>query len=152
EYVTRANPDGRTILMSASHIQATQKWIVKDMPYDPEKDLTSLAMVGLSSNVLLTRPGLPVKTVQELIKLAKESPGKLTYASVGVGTSSHLAAELFKNQAGVDIRHIPYNGSAPALRDLLGGQVDIQFENMPTALPHVKGGRVQAIAVTTKSK
>jgi tripartite-type tricarboxylate transporter receptor subunit TctC len=108
--------------------------------------------VGLSSNVLLVSVSVPAKTVQELIAYAKANPGKLSYASVGVGTSSHLGAELFKAVAGVDIVHIPYNGSAPALKDLLGGQVQMQFENMPTALPHLAGDRVRAIAVTTKAR
>jgi tripartite-type tricarboxylate transporter receptor subunit TctC len=150
--VARAAPDGRTILMSASHIQATQKWVSKSLPYDPEKDFAPISMVGLSSNVLLVNSALPVKTVQELIAYAKANPQKLTYASVGVGTSSHLGAELFKTVARVEILHVPYNGSAPALKDLLGGQVNMQFENMPTALPHLKGGMVRAIGVTTKTR
>lgn len=153
EAVVRAVPDGRTILMSASHIQATQKWVYrKNMRYDPETDLVPIAAVGISSNVLLVRSALPVNSVQELIAYAKKNPGKLSYASVGVGTSSHLSAELFKSMAGLDILHIPYNGSAPALKDLLGGEVDMQFENMPTALPHLSSGRVRPLAVTTKAR
>lgn len=150
--VVRASPDGRTLLMSASHIQATQKWVYRSMSYDPEKDLVPISMVGLSSNVLLVNSALPIKTVGQLIDYAKRNPGKLSYASVGVGTSSHLGAELFKSSAGVDITHVPYNGSAPALKDLLGGEVSIQFENMPTALPHIPGGRVRPLGVTTRQR
>jgi tripartite-type tricarboxylate transporter receptor subunit TctC len=150
--VVRAAPDGRTILMSASHIQATQKWIYRSMPYDPEKDLVPLSMVGLSSNVLLVNSQVPVTNVRELIEYAKKNPGKLSYSSVGVGTSSHLGAELFKTSTGVDIVHVPYNGSAPALKDLLAGVTALQFENMPTALPHLTGGRVKALGVTTRKR
>lgn len=150
--VARAAPDGRTILMSASHIQATQKWVYRSMSYDPEKDLSPLAMVGLSSNVLLVSSSVPVNNVKELISFLRANPGKLSYSSVGVGTSSHLGAELFKSLTGTYVVHVPYNGSAPALKDLLGGITAMQFENMPTALPHIGGGRVKALAVTTPQR
>lgn len=152
EDVVRAAPDGHTILMSASHIQATQKWIYRSMPYDPEVDLTPLAMVGMSANVLLVNSAVPVNNVKELIAYAKANPGKLNYSSVGVGTSSHLGAELFKTLTGTFIVHVPYNGSAPAMKDLLAGVTQLQFENMPTALPHLNGGRVKALAVTTAQR
>jgi len=119
------------------------------MPYDHVKDFAPVVLVAGVPNVLVVNPALPVNSVSDLIKLAKDKPGKLNFASSGSGTSIHLSGELFKTMAGVDMTHVPYKGSSPALTDLIGGQVQIMFDNLPSALPQIKGGRLRAIAVTS---
>jgi tripartite-type tricarboxylate transporter receptor subunit TctC len=118
------------------------------MPFDPNKDFAPIASLVLLNNVLVVHPSVPAKSVQELIALAKSQPGKMTFASSGSGTTVHLSGELFKSMAGVDMLHIPYKGSAPAMADLLAGHVNIMFENIPAAAPFIRSGKLRALGVT----
>jgi tripartite-type tricarboxylate transporter receptor subunit TctC len=145
--VAHAAPDGYTLLMGSPGL-ATNSSLYANLGFDPLKDFTPVAMVGSVQNVLLVRRDLPVNSVAELIAYAKQNPGKLKYASPGVGTSLHLAAELFKVNTGVQMVHVPYKGGAQALNDLMGGQVDLMFNVLPSAMPQIKAGNVKALAVT----
>lgn len=148
DLVAKAQPDGYTLLVGTVGSLTINPSLYKKMPYDPLKDLTPIAYFGSTPNVLVVHPSLPVKSVRELIALARARPGQLNYASAGTGGSVHLAAELFKSLAKVDMVHIPYKGSGPALVDLLGGQTQLMFSTMPPALPHVKSGRLRALGMT----
>jgi tripartite-type tricarboxylate transporter receptor subunit TctC len=119
------------------------------MPYDHVKDFTPIVLVAAVPNVLVVNPSVPVKSVGDLIKLAKAKPGAINFASSGAGTSIHLSGELFKTMAHVDMTHVPYKGSAPALTDLIGGQVQVMFDNLPSSLPQIKAGKLRAVAVTS---
>ena len=119
------------------------------LPYDHVKDFAPVILVAGVPNVLVVNPSLPAKSVQELIAYAKANPGKLNFASAGSGTSIHLSGELFKTMTGVQMTHVPYKGSAPALTDLIGGQVQLMFDNLPSSLPHIKAGKLRALAVTS---
>jgi tripartite-type tricarboxylate transporter receptor subunit TctC len=149
QLVARAKPDGYTIFMGTVGTHAINQSLYKKLPFDPIKDFAPLTRVAMVPNLLVAHPSRPYKTVQELIAHAKANPNKVTFASSGNGTSIHLSGELFKSLAKVDMLHVPYKGSAPAVNDLLGGQVDIMFDNMPSALPHAKAGKLRALAVTT---
>jgi tripartite-type tricarboxylate transporter receptor subunit TctC len=146
--VARAPADGATLLMTTSGINAINPALYAKMPFDPLKDLEPVAALVSLSNVLVVNPSVKANTVAELIALAKAEPGKVTFASSGSGTSTHMSGEMFKHLTKVDILHIPYKGSAPALTDLLGGQVNLFFDNIPSALPHIKAGKLRALAVT----
>ena len=122
------------------------------MPYDVMRDFEHITLIAAVPNLLEVHPSVPVRTVKELIDYAKANPGKLNYASSGSGPSIHLSAELFKTLAGVDMLHITYKGSAPAVTDLLAGQVQVMFDNLPSSLAHVKAGKLRAIAVTTAKR
>jgi tripartite-type tricarboxylate transporter receptor subunit TctC len=122
------------------------------MPYDHVKDFVPIVLVAGVPNVLEVTPSLPVNSVADLIKLAKEKPGQLNFASSGSGTSIHLSGELFKAMAGVDMTHVPYKGSAPAITDLMGGQVQLMFDNLPSSLQQIKAGKLHAIAVTSAQR
>ena len=122
------------------------------MPYDHVKDFAPVILVAGVPNVLEVTPSLPVNSVADLIKLAKEKPGQINFASSGSGTSIHLSGELFKAMAGVDMTHVPYKGSAPALTDLIGGQVQVMFDNLPSSLAQIKAGKLRAIAVTSRQR
>ena len=119
------------------------------MPYDHVKDFVPVVLVAGVPNVLVVNPSVPVNTVADLVKLAKAKPGSINFASSGSGTSIHLSGELFKTMAGVDMTHVPYKGSSPALTDLMGGQVQIMFDNLPSSLPLIKSGKLRAVAVTS---
>lgn len=147
DLVAKSAPDGYTIMLDATAYSVNPSLYPK-MPYDPLKDLTPITILVRVPNVLVVSPGFAPKSVQELIALAKSKPGELSYASSGNGSAQHLAAELFKEGTGTDIVHIPYKGGAPAIADVMGGQVPIFFGNMSSALPHVKAGKVRALAVT----
>jgi tripartite-type tricarboxylate transporter receptor subunit TctC len=144
----RSAPDGYTIFMTTSGIQAINPALYARMPFDPNKDLVPVAPLVSLSNVLVVHPSVPAKSVKELIALAKSQPGKLTYASSGNGTSIHMSAAMFTQFTGTDILHIPYKGSGPAVTDLLGGQVNMMFDNIPSSLPHIKAGKLRALATT----
>jgi tripartite-type tricarboxylate transporter receptor subunit TctC len=144
----RSAPDGYTLFMTTSGINAINPALYAKMPFDPIKDLTPVVALVSLSNVLAVHPSVKANSVAELTALAKAEPGKMTYASSGSGTSIHMSAEMFKHLAKVDILHIPYKGSAPAITDLLGGQVMMMFDNIPSALPHIKAGKLRALAVT----
>jgi tripartite-type tricarboxylate transporter receptor subunit TctC len=151
EFMLQQPADGYTLMLATiSHNGAYKMY--RSLRYDPARDLVSLALVAESPNVLLVREGLPVKTVAELLALARAQPGKLNYGSAGTGSATHMAAELFKHMAQVDIVAIPFRGGAPALAALLGGQVDLTFETGSTAQQAIKSGRVRAIAVTTPQR
>jgi tripartite-type tricarboxylate transporter receptor subunit TctC len=144
----RAAPDGYTLFMSTSGIQAINPALYAKMPFDPNKDLTSVAPLVSLNNVLVLHPSVPAKSVKEVIALAKKDPGKWTYASSGNGTSIHMSGAMFTQMTGTDILHIPYKGSGPAVTDLLGGQVHMMFDNIPSSLPHIKAGKLHALATT----
>ncbi len=150
--VVRADPDGYTILMGTVATHALNPLILKSKPYDAEKDFTPISLLVLVPNVLAVNPALPVKTVKELVDLLKANPDKYSYASSGNGTPLHLSGELFKKMAGVSLQHIPYKGSGPALNDVIGNQVPIIFDNLPSSSSHMKGGTLVALGVTTKER
>jgi tripartite-type tricarboxylate transporter receptor subunit TctC len=146
--VARSAPDGYSMVMSTSGIQAINPALYAKMPLDPNKDLAPVAPIVSLSNVLVVHPSVPAKSVQDVINLAKKDPGKWTYASSGNGTSIHMSGAMFTQLTGTDIVHIPYKGSAPAITDLLAGQTNMMFDNIPSSLPHIKSGRLRAIATT----
>ena len=152
EAVARSPGDGYTLLMGTVGTHGINPSLYKKMPYDAVKDFAPVTLVALVPNILVVHPSVPAKSVAELIALAKKQPGKLTYASSGNGTSIHLSGALFESLAGVQMVHVPYKGSAPAVTDLLGGQVNMMFDNMPSALPHVKAGKLRALGVTSAKR
>jgi len=147
ELVAKSAPDGYTILMGSIGTQALNASLYRNMPYDSAKDFTPVALVIEAESLLALHPSVAAGTPAELIALARAQGGKLTCASAGVGTTSHLACELFKSMARVDVTHVPYKGNVPAISDLLGGQTSMLFATMPTVLPHVKVGKLKGIAV-----
>ncbi|RYY66825.1 MAG: tripartite tricarboxylate transporter substrate binding protein [Comamonadaceae bacterium] len=147
ETVARAAPDGHTFLLTSAGIVTMNQHIYAKLPYDPIKDFAPLTIAVRMPIVTVVHPSVPVKNVQELLAYAKANPGKLTYGSAGTGTSQHLAGELFKSMAKVSILHIPYRGGGPAMNDLLGGQINMMFVQVPSGLPQVKAGKVRAVAV-----
>lgn len=148
DVVAKAAPDGYTILMATIGTHAINQTLYKKLPFDPIKDFTPVSQVVQYPLLLVVNPNVPAKSVKELIDYAKANPGKLNRASGGNGTSMHLSGELFVYQAGVDMPHVPYKGSAPALTDLVAGHVQVMFDSMITALPLVKAGQLRALAVT----
>ncbi|WP_275784982.1 Bug family tripartite tricarboxylate transporter substrate binding protein [Pararhizobium gei] len=150
--VARAEPDGYTILMGTVATHALNPLILKTKPYDPEKDFAPVSLLVLVPNVLIVNPELPAKNVADLVALLKAAPEQYSYASSGNGTPLHLSGELFKNLAGVSMQHVPYKGAGPALNDVIGNQVPIMFDNLPSASGHMKSGTLRALAVTTKER
>jgi tripartite-type tricarboxylate transporter receptor subunit TctC len=148
EMAARAAPDGYTVLVSASSLHGITPFLYTKLNYDPNKDLVPVIVLAQFSNVLVVNPTVKANTVQELITLAKANPGKLTCASSGAGSSIHMSCEMFKHMLGLDITHVPYKGSAPAVTDLIGGQVDMMFDNIPSAISHIRSGKLRAIATT----
>jgi len=149
----KSAPDGYTLVLGSIAV-AVNPWLFKSMPYDPMKDLTPLTLALETPNVVLVAPSSPIKNVRDLIAYAKEKEksGGATYGSAGIGSSLHLAAELFRQKAKIELTHVPYRGSSPALTDLMSGRIDMMFDNASTALPQVLGGSLRAIAVTTKNR
>jgi tripartite-type tricarboxylate transporter receptor subunit TctC len=152
DLVAKSAPDGYTLLMGSIGTQAVNVSLFRSMPYDPAKDFTAVALVLEAESLLALHPSVAANTPAELIALARERPGKLSYGSAGMGTTSHLAGELFKSMARVDITHVPYKGNVPAITDLLSGQTQMVFATMPTVLPHVKAGKLKGIAVLGASR
>lgn len=148
--VAHAAPDGYMLLVSSNTTFTVNAALKPRLPYDPQKDFVSIGLIGTSPLVLLANPSLPANTVKELVALAKN--GKLAYGSFGTGTTSHLAGEMFKVMTGADILHVPYKGSAPAMTDLIGGQVQLTFDTNVAALPMLQAGKVRAIAVTSAKR
>jgi tripartite-type tricarboxylate transporter receptor subunit TctC len=144
----RSAPDGYTLFMTTSGIQAINPALYAKMPFDPNKDLVPVSALVSLSNVLVVHPSVKANSVAELLALLRAQPGQLTFASSGSGTSIHMSGEMFKQLAKVDMVHVPYKGSAPALTDLLGGQVNLMFDNIPSALPHIRSGKLRALATT----
>ncbi len=149
DVVAKAPADGYTILMGAVSTHAINVWLYSKLPYDPIKDFAPVTLVTSVPNVLVVHPSVPAKDVRQLIALARARPGQLNFASGSTGSAGHLAGELFKTMAGVDMVHIPYKGAAPAVTDLMGGHVSLMFDNLASALPNIKSERVRALAVTT---
>ncbi|WP_245153434.1 Bug family tripartite tricarboxylate transporter substrate binding protein [Allopusillimonas ginsengisoli] len=149
--VARANPDGYTLYMMAVTNTINQT-LYKNLDFNIVDDFSPVALAVRVPNVLVVNPNVPVKSVKELVDYAKSNPGKLNFASSGSGTSIHMAGELFKQLADIDVTHIPYKGSSPATTDLIGGQVDYMFDNMPSSWPHVEAGKLRALAVTTADR
>jgi tripartite-type tricarboxylate transporter receptor subunit TctC len=149
EIVAKSAPDGYTMQMGSVGPLAINASLFARMPFDPLKDLAPVTLAASTPNVLVVHPSLPVTTVRELIALARARPGAINFASSGQGTPAQLAGELFNSMAGVKMVHVPYKGAAPALADLLGGQVQVMFSTMPPALPHVTAGRLRALAVAS---
>jgi tripartite-type tricarboxylate transporter receptor subunit TctC len=152
DYTAKAPADGYTIMGGTISTHAINASLYKSLPYDPVKDFAPITLIARVPNMLVVNPDVPAKNVAELIALMKASPAKYTFASSGNGTSQHLSGELFKTMAGVEMQHIPYKGSPPALQDVVGGQVTMTFDNITTAWPLAKGGKLRALAVTTAKR
>jgi len=152
EIAAHAAPDGYTILMGNVAPNAINVSLFKDLPFDPVADFAPVSLVASTPNILVVHPSVPARTVKEVIALARAKPGTLNFASAGVGSSSHLAGELFRILAGAEIVHVPYKGAGPAMVDVLSGQVQLYFATMPAAMPHVKSGKLVPIAVTSASR
>jgi tripartite-type tricarboxylate transporter receptor subunit TctC len=147
EAVARAAPDGYTLLMVPSTL-ALNSVLYKKVPYDPVRDFAPVTLAAIAPNILIVNTALPAKSLAELIALAKRKPGALSYGTPGVGTSPHMAMELLNSMAGIDIQHVPYKGTAPALTDVMSGQIAAMFANALTARPQIDSGRVRALAVS----
>jgi len=149
ELAARAAPDGYTLMMGTIAATATNVSLVRKLPYDPLRDFAPITLVAEQPLMLMVHPSVPVRSVEELIQLARAKPGQLTFASAGNGTGGHLSAELFRMMTGVDMVHVPYKGIAPALTDTISGQVTMSFSSLISGAPHVKIGRLRALAVTS---
>lgn len=156
ELVAKAEKDGYTLLMGTVGTHGINKALYKSLPYDPQKDFAPITLVAGVPNVMVMNTdkarALNIHNVADFIRHAKANPGRLNMASSGNGTSIHLAGELFKNQTGIFMTHIPYRGSGPALNDLLAGTMDVMFDNLPSAMPHIKSGKLTAFAVTSAQR
>jgi tripartite-type tricarboxylate transporter receptor subunit TctC len=151
EAVVRSDPDGHTILVGGVPV-AINRVMYPKLAFDPATDLAPVTLLVTAGNVLVVNPSLPVHSVKELIAYAKERPGQLNFGSPATGSTPHLAGELFNHLAGVKMVHVPYKGAAPALNDLIGGRLQLSFDNIPPALPHVRAGRLRALAVTSAQR
>lgn len=152
QYVANAVPDGYTLIMGTMGSHAVNASLRNDLKYDLRKDFAPISLVFVQPLVLIINPKLEIKTLDQLLQRLKASPGKFTYGSAGVGTTAHMAAELFQNKLGVQMVHAAYKGSGPMLNDLIAGVIDFAFDYAPTALPQVRSGRLQALAVTSTSR
>jgi tripartite-type tricarboxylate transporter receptor subunit TctC len=151
EFVAKSAADGGTLLLTATH-HVINPSLYRRLPYDTRRDFAPVALVGSVPNALVVHPSVPAKSVAELIAMAKQQPGKLSFGSAGVGGANHLAGELFKWMAGIDIVHIPYKGAAPAMNDLLGGHIPMMFDSLPTVLAAAADGRLRVLAVTSRTR
>ena len=152
ELVAKSPADGYTLLLGAVATHAINPTLYGKVPYDPVKDFAPVALVAQVPNILVVNPSVPARSVKELIELARARPGYLNFGSGSTGSTGHLAGELFNAMAGVQMVHIPYKGGAPAMADLLAGQVQLMFDNLANALPNVRAGRLRALAVTTLAR
>lgn len=150
--VKRAAPDGYTLLVASIGVYSVNPVLQKNMAYDPSKDFDLLTVAVRAPNVLVANPSVPANTVAEMIAYLKKNPGKLTFASAGAGSSDHLTAALFWQKSGTSGLHVPYKGGSPAMTDLIGGQVDVSFVNINTALPYIKSGKIKVLAVTGEQR
>lgn len=150
--VAKAAPDGYTMLLATTGLLTVNPTIYRNMTFSPAADLAPVALVATVPNLMVVNPSLPVHDVREFIAYAKAHPGAVFFASPGAGTGIHLSGELFKSLAGIDMVHAPYRGSAPALNDLMAGEVQVMFDNMPSALPLAQSGKLRALAVTTTKR
>jgi tripartite-type tricarboxylate transporter receptor subunit TctC len=147
ELVAKSPPDGYTLTIGTLGPFAVNQSLFRKVPYDSQRDFAPVTLTGASSHVLVVHPSMPVKSMAELIALARQRPGQLTFASSGIGNATHLTGELFKSMAGVDVVHVPYKGGGAAVADLIGGHVGFSFASMPSAMPHVRAGKLRALAV-----
>ena len=152
ETVAKSPPDGYTLVMGAVGTHAVNVSLFAKLPYDPVKDFAAIALVLEAEGLLVVHPSVPANSVGELVALARAKPGGLTFASAGMGTASHLAGELFKTMAKVDMTHVPYKGNVPAITELLAGQTSLLFATMPTVLPQAKAGKLRALATIGHSR
>ena len=152
DFVAKSAPDGYTLLLSASSEVSMNVVLFKKMPYDPVRDLQPVTLVGTTPPILLAHPSLPVRSVKELVALARAKPGALSYGSIGSGTPQHFAGELLKTTFRIDMVHVPYKGAAPALIDVIGGHVPLALTAPTVAIPHVKAGRLRGLAVTSEKR
>lgn len=148
EQMVKSSPDGYTLLLTATH-HVINPSLLKKLPYNTKRDFTPLALVATSPNVLVATAAFPARSIGDLIRMAKDRPGALSFGSTGIGGANHLSGELFKSMAGVDMVHVPYKGAAPAMNDLLGGHIPLMFDSVPTVLQHVKSGQLKALGVTS---
>lgn len=151
-FVARASANGNTLLVATSSTLAINPWLYKNISYDPLKDFAPVGMIGEVPLIAVVNTAKPVNSIGELVAMSKATPGALSYGSAGNGSPQHLVMEMFKARAGIQITHVPYRGSGPAVADLLGGQIDVMFSDIPPALPHVRSGRLRALAVTSKGR
>lgn len=151
-YVARARPDGYTLLLGNTSTLAIHPTLFSTLQYDPVKDFTSVSILAESPSVMVVNPRVPAKTLKEFIAYAKANPKNVAYGSPGAGSPFHLSGELFNGQAGTSMLHVPYRGNAPAIVDLLGGQIQVLFDNAPNVLNHIKTGKLRALAVTSKER
>jgi len=149
ETVARAAPDGYTLLMGNNSILATNRSLYKQLNYSPENDFVPITLIGTQANILVVNADVPAHSLKELIALAQAQPGKINFASSGYGAAAHLAGELFKSEAKINIVHVPYKGAAPALQDVIAGHDQMMFATAASVVGHIEGGRVRALAVTT---
>lgn len=149
DVVAKAAPDGYTILFGTPGVQITNPYLMKKLPYDHVNDFAPIAPVGVVPNVLVVHPSIPARSVRELIDLAKARPGTINFSSSGVGASSHLAGELFKSMAGIQITHVPYKGTGQSMQDLLSGTIQMAIDSINVMLPHIRAGSLRALAVST---
>ncbi len=152
QYVAKAKPDGYTLLISYSGYHVGNPSLMDKLPWDPVKDFSAVALLTVSTNVIAVHPSVPVNNLKEFIAYAKANPGKLNYASQGNGSVSHIGTEIFKQNTGVDIVHVPYKGSGPAVQDVLAGQVQLFITTPPSVMQHVQSGKLKALAVTGKTR
>ena len=152
EIAAKSVPDGYTIFVTSSGVLAANMHLYKKLPFDPFKDFSPVIRLVNQPNILMVYPSVQASNVKELIALAKSRPGKLTFGSAGIGTGQDIAAQQFTMMTGVDVLHVPYKGGAPALSDLLGGQIDAMFETSPTAIPYVKQGKLKGLAITSAKR
>ena len=152
EVVAKAAPDGHTLLLATTAPNSTAPSLYPKLGYDPLKDFAPVSLIAFTFYVLSVNPTVPVKTIPELVKLAKARPGELNFSSPGNGTPNHLSGEMFKTMAGIQMQHIPFKGSAQAIADVIGGQIPLNFENIAVVLPHIKGGKVRALGVTSAQR
>jgi tripartite-type tricarboxylate transporter receptor subunit TctC len=151
EQLVRSPRDGYTLMVTATH-HVINPSLYKTLKYDTRTDFTPIALIASVPNVLVVHPSLPVKSVQELIRYAKDKPGALSFGSAGVGGANHLAGELFRHAAGIDIVHVPYKGAAPALNDLIGGHILMMFDSLPGVIQHIRSGQLRALGVTSPKR
>ena len=152
EYVAKSAPDGYTILMANLGPNAINPVVYNKLPYDAIKDFAPITLTTIVPQIMVVTPSLPIKSVQELIAYAKANPGKVTFASAGNGASNHLSGELFNAMAGIKMVHVPYKGDTPSMTDVMSGTVDVAFPTAVAAMPHIKSGRLRAIAVTSAKR
>jgi len=152
EHVAKAEPDGYTLLLGSVSNLAMASALYKSLPYDASRDFAPVALVAASPNIMVVNPAFPVHTLKDLIKLAKEKPGTINYASAGIGTSNHLTVELLKVMTGIDIVHVPFKGDTPAVTAVLANQVPMMFPTLPVALPYIKSGKLRAVAVSSAKR